>query len=438
MGVWYLFAMAAASIIGPWLVMTSFWFSLSGPSMALSFIVVGAICLPIGLVYGELTGMFPKTGGSFVYVKAAFGKEAAYWVGWALLLSYLALMAFMLIAWADIIRFMWVPDLGTFGVVLVAAITAVATLGLLSREVNLGAAVQFWLWVMLTVIGFAYLGLFAISPQFSVNNWQPFFRYGIEGFAVGTALMVTMYFGFELIPQFAEECSYPREKQWKVTFGSIVYAMIFYSLICLGETGMTPSQEFLETNNFLGVIFARQAYGEWLAFLIAIANFAALITCVIGFWLGGARVMYAMGRDSLLPSWFTRLNKHNQPWVANVVIFLITIFFIFNAGQGWIVALFTLMAIGVALTYSATSMSMIRLRSKMADAPRPWKTPGGKAMGAIASIGALTIVALVFWSFNLDTWVLFIAYWIIIGLIRIVLGWQRKAHPEAFASEASA
>jgi hypothetical protein len=55
---WYLFAMAVASILGPWVVMSQFWYSVSGPSIALAFVVVGLICIPIGLVYGELSAMF--------------------------------------------------------------------------------------------------------------------------------------------------------------------------------------------------------------------------------------------------------------------------------------------------------------------------------------------------------------------------------------------
>ncbi|HUL39359.1 MAG TPA: amino acid permease, partial [Methanomassiliicoccales archaeon] len=92
MGWWYLFAMATASIIGPWVVMSQFWYSVSGPSIALCFVIVGLICIPIGMVYGELSAMFPKVGGSFVFVKRGFGVEPSYWVTWALLLSYLALM----------------------------------------------------------------------------------------------------------------------------------------------------------------------------------------------------------------------------------------------------------------------------------------------------------------------------------------------------------
>ena len=49
MGGMSLFAMAAGSIIGPWLVMMQWWVSLSGPSIALAFVLTGLLCIPIGL-----------------------------------------------------------------------------------------------------------------------------------------------------------------------------------------------------------------------------------------------------------------------------------------------------------------------------------------------------------------------------------------------------
>jgi amino acid transporter len=98
LGSWYLFAMATAAVIGPWLVMMQWWISLTGASIALSFLVVGLMCIPIGLVYGEMTAMLPFVGGPFVFIQNAFGKEASFWTSWALLLSYTTVLSFQLMA----------------------------------------------------------------------------------------------------------------------------------------------------------------------------------------------------------------------------------------------------------------------------------------------------------------------------------------------------
>ena len=73
-GPFRLFVLGTASIVGPWLVMTNWWISLTGSSIALAFFVLGLMCIPIGLIYGELTAMFPEAGGSSVYIKKALKK----------------------------------------------------------------------------------------------------------------------------------------------------------------------------------------------------------------------------------------------------------------------------------------------------------------------------------------------------------------------------
>ncbi len=93
-----MFAMAAGSIIGPWLVMMQWWLSLSGPSIALAFVLTGLLCIPIGLVYGEMTSMLPNVGGPFVFIYNAFGKQAAFWGAWSLMLAYSTVIAFQLYA----------------------------------------------------------------------------------------------------------------------------------------------------------------------------------------------------------------------------------------------------------------------------------------------------------------------------------------------------
>jgi APA family basic amino acid/polyamine antiporter len=436
LGWWYLFAMATASIIGPWVVMSQFWYSVSGPSIALAFVVVGIICIPIGMVYGELSAMFPKVGGSFVFVKRGFGVEASYWVTWALLLSYLALMAYMLSSLATIIQIMWIPDLTGETIMIVSCLMAILVFGLTWRKVDLSATLQFYMFVFTIIVGFGYLILFVFSPSFDPStNWNPFFAFGTAGFLQGVGLMITMYFGFELIPQFAEECDYPHAKHWKVMVWSVVAAMALYTTISLVETAMAPLDELLAMPNFIAGVLSEQLYGLWLEYLVVFANIATLIGCIIGFWLGASRVLFAMGREGIMPQIFYKVNKHHQPYIGNIVILLVTLFFIiycYLAGTNWVVALYTLMAIGVAIAYASTSAAYVRLKYTMKDRPRPWKAPGGVVMGVAATVAGIFITYEVFSFFYSDVWILFISYFVIGFVIRLYLLWDSRKHPEQF------
>jgi APA family basic amino acid/polyamine antiporter len=439
LGWWYLYAMAFHSIIGPYLVMSYFWYTVAGPSIALSFFVTGCICIPIGLVYGELTAMFPKVGGSFMYIYKGFGREASYWVAWSLLLAYLALLAFMTNAFAQILGYFWLPSMGYWEIVIASLFILTVVFVLMSQTINIGALTNFVIWSMGMIIGIFWIILFLLSGHFNTANWQPFFANGNSGFITGCALMITMYFGFELIPQFAEECNYPHEKQWNIMFAAIVSAMAFYIAIVLTETGMLPMNTIINTMpNFVSAIEARQFYGDWLAVLIGFANICVLLGCIIGFYLGSARVMYSMSRDKVFPTIFLRLNKKNQPIVANILIYLVAVFFILSSGTTWLANLYNMMAIGIAITYTCTCAAFIRMRYTLPDHPRPWRTPGGLATGIIATIAGIIIVYWVLEFFTTDMWTLFILYFVIGFIIRLILWWDERAHPETFVKEAMA
>ena len=108
---WYLLAMAIGAMIGPWVVMMQWWLTLSGPSMALAYIVLGIMCIPIALVYAEMTSLIPVTGGPFQYTHTAFGKHVAFWSTWMLLLAYLSILGFLSCASIQIVRVPVWPDM---------------------------------------------------------------------------------------------------------------------------------------------------------------------------------------------------------------------------------------------------------------------------------------------------------------------------------------
>jgi amino acid transporter len=429
-----LFVLGAASIVGPWLVMTNWWISLTGASIALAFTVLGLMCIPIGLLYGELTAMFPQTGGSFIYIKKAFSKETTYWLSWALMLSYTTVLAFQLRAMMSIIEYMWWPDMSFFATIVIAAILATLVFLVNTRNVSIGTTVQLVLFATLAIVGFGYSIMFFMSPQFSTGNWEPFFQMGADGFFTAVALMVTMFFGFEVIPQMAEETNYPAKKQWKLMVGAIAFVMLFDGAITLSESGMLPFDQAINTP-MLGAELALGAYGSWLQYAIVIANFAALSACLVGFWMGGSRILYAMGKSGALPQIFARTNKNMVPSVANVFVYGVVLMFILLSGSAWLASLFTLMAVGVGITYLGVSSSFIKLRLKRKDIERPWKVPGGVATGVIGLVAAGIICYFTFAYFTIDVWVLFLIYFAIVGVVRVALGYDSKKHPEKYIKE---
>lgn len=433
MGGMSMFAMAAGSIIGPWLVMMQWWVSLSGPSIALAFVLTGLLCIPIGLVYGEMTSMLPNVGGPFVFIYNAFGKEAAFWGAWALMLAYSVVIAFQLYAIGGLISYLWWPDMPHIALVIICLVLSFGFYIMNSKALSLSANAQVVMFFVLVIIGIGTIIAFITHPTFDTANMTPFFQTGKSGFLTATALMVTMYFGFELVPQFAEESNYPVKKLWIPLIGSIIFCIVFYAGLCLVNAGMLPFAE-LSKMEMTSASLLKLHYGTGAQYAMAIATLLACLTCLNGFWLGSIRLLYSMGKARILPRWFSGMNEETDvPNNSNLAIFIIVIIFIGLSGTRWLELLFTLMAIGVGLCYTISSISFIKLRSKHPEWKRPWTAPGGVAMGYLAVICSLVMVYYTFKYFDATLWMLFGVYFIVLGgPVWLYLRYRRKQSPEQY------
>jgi len=432
MGGMSMFAMAAGSIIGPWLVMMQWWLSLSGPSIALAFVLTGLLCIPIGLVYGEMTSMLPNVGGPFVFIYNAFGKQAAFWGAWSLMLAYSTVIAFQLYAIGGLISYLWWPEMPHYALVIICLVLCLGFYFMNSRALSLSANAQIVMFFVLVIIGIGTMIAFVTHPTFSTANWTPFFQTGKSGFLTATALMVTMYFGFELIPQFAEESKYPVKKLWVPLVGSIIFCILFYSGLCIVNAGMMPF-DGLKDMEMTSATLLKTHFGVGAQYAMAIATLLACLTCLNGFWLGSIRLMYSMGKARILPRWFSGLNESDVPSHSNLAILIIVFVFIAISGTRWLESLFTLMAIGVSICYLLSSMSFIRLRTIHPEWQRPWMAPGGKAMGLLAVFCSAVMAYYTFKYFDSTLWMLFVVYFIVLGgPVWLYLRHRRKQSPELY------
>ncbi len=459
-----LFVIGTASIVGPWLILTSQWIGYTGASVALAFLVCGLLCIPIALCYGELSGMFKDKGGTFEYVKAAFGRETGYWISWTTMFSYIVVTLFQIICVTMLLQYLGNWNFSQSLVLALATVIMIAMTALNTRDLSMVTSLQVILFVLLVLVGFMYVIIFLFNDAFSVSNWGPFFQEGAigynsiigmdAGFVLAVAALVTMFFGFELIPQFASEAEYPRNKYWKLMVGGIFFVILFDSLICLAESGMgsidphMTTFEYIsglyESNGMVSAVFAEAYVGEWLKWAIAIANFCCMGCCLIGFWMGAARILYSMGKSGSLPSFFAKTNKHGMPSAGNyfmlLMVFILTVIAV--SGDSWINATFSLMALGVGFTYLGVSMSFLKLRKIMPDAERPWTAPGGRITGIIAVISALFMAAMMVYTVvksaidgDPTMLIMVIVFFTVIGAIRYLLKKDEKNHPERYAQD---
>ena len=207
--------------------------------------------------------------------------------------------------------------------------------------------------------------------------------------------------------------------------------MFFYGLLPIVNSGMLP-WEVLKETRMPSATIAGVLFGPWLQYLIAIATIATILTCLNGFWLASARIMYSMGKARILPHYFGRLNKFDVPSTANWVILAVALFFIAVSGTNWLPSLFALMSFGLGIAYAISSAAFIKLRRGFPQWPRPFKLRGGITVGVVALIASIIIAYYSGEFLDSSMWRMFAIYCAFGGVIWGVLAYERRKHPEDY------
>jgi len=459
-----LFILGTSSIMGPWLILTSQWIGYTGVSVSLAFLLCGLLCIPIALCYGELAGMFKKRGGSYEYVRTAYNREAGYWVSWTTMFTYIVLICFQIICVTMLVQYIAGEDFTRIAIVGIAVSLMILMALLNTRNLSVATTLQVVMFFVLISAGIITMICFITSSVFDVGNIGPFFQHGMmghndiigmdAGFILAVAALVTMFFGFELIPQFAGEANYPTNKHWKLMLGGIVFVIAFDAMICFAEIGMSsvdPSSTSFEyisslyaTNGMVSAVFANAYVGPWLHYAVVVANFCAMGCGLIGFWMGASRILHSMGNSGSLPRMFGKANKHGMPSVGNyfVLVMVFILVMIALSGPAWINATFSLMALGVGFTYFGVSMAFLKIRKAHPNAERPWLAPGGMITGYIAVIASLFMVVMMVYTVvsaaaagDFTMAAMSVVFFGIIGTIRYAMKRDMTANPDRYVED---
>jgi APA family basic amino acid/polyamine antiporter len=333
-----------------------------------------------------------------------------------------------------------------------------------TRNLSVSTTIQVVMFFILIASGIIAMICFILNGAFGLENIGPLFQNGMigrneiigmdAGFILAIAALVTMFFGFELIPQFAGEAEYPANKYWKLMIGGIIFVIAFDAMICFAEIGLQspdPSMSSFEyisslyaSNGMVSAVLAEIYVNQWLQYLVSIANFCAMGCCLIGFWMGASRILHSMGNSGSLPKMFGKVNKQGVPSVGNyfVLVMVFILVMIALSGPAWINATFSLMALGVGFTYFGVSMAFLRIRKTHPNAPRPWKAPGGMVVGYIATLASLFMVIMMVYTvvsaaINGDPTmaIMTLVFFGIIGGIRYVMKKDMEKNPDRYVED---
>ncbi|WP_280341280.1 amino acid permease [Nocardia neocaledoniensis] len=429
LGLWQLTAIGVGGIIGAGIftLAGSVAHSVTGPAVLLSFLIAGVASAAAALCYAEFAGMVPKAGSAYTYGYVSLGELAGWFIGWDLLLEYIAVAAVVAIGVSGYFGFLldqvgltlpeWMlgaPDTGEGRVIdLFAVLFCLGTAWILSRgigSVGRFETVAVGIKVALVVLIVA-LGVFHIDSA----NYDPYFPFGAGAVWTGAATVFFAVFGYDAMSTAAEESVDGRKHLPKAIIYSLAIAMVLYVLATLVLTGM---QKYTEISPTSGFSTAFEAVGmPGVANIIAIGAIVGIITVVLTFMLGVTRVWFAMSRDGLLPEWFAK--THPTRKVPTRVTWIVGIGAAILAGVLPINTVAELTNIGILMAFIVVCVAVIVLRRTRPDAPRSFRLP---LMPVIPLIG-IGFSAYLIYSLPWQTWLRFLA-WLVVGLI-VYFGYSR-------------
>jgi APA family basic amino acid/polyamine antiporter len=426
----------------------------AGPAIALSFVLVAIVCGFAALCYAELAAMIPIAGSAYTYTYATMGELIAWIIGWDLILEYaVSNMAVSVGFSAHIVDLLdwfginpslrWItPSYLPAGLsdlqgnalyapgwhfgfnwpafIIVMLLTVILVRGIReSAEAN-NVMVMLKIFAILVFIGFAAR---LVHPA----NWHPFAPNGWPGILTGGSIVFFTYIGFDSVSTAAEECKNPKRDLPIGIISTLVICTVLYIAVVVVLTGLVPWQTLLDDAAPIVNTMKKLHFGT-VRLIVLIGALMGMISSLLVFQLGQARVWFAMSRDGLLPNIFSRVHKsYRTPdfstWVAG---FLVGI----PAGLLDIGTLADLSNIGTLFAFALVAGGVLILRYRDPDRPRAFRAPGGPLAPVVTILTCLLLMA----GLPITNWIRFFV-WLIIGLF--VYYFYGRRHSE-LAAENSA
>src|SRR5712675_2444156 len=373
----------------------------AGPSIAISFLLVAIACSFAGLCYAELASMIPIAGSAYTYSYATLGEIFAWIIGWDLILEYVVSNVVVAIGFAAYTK----AQLESFGVRLPDKwSTPVWETGHWTGSYfNFPAFLIIFILTVFLVIGGAL-----VNP----SNWHPFAPSGFGGVVTGGAIVFFTYIGFDSVSTAAEEAKNPQRDLPIGIIASLIVCTILYVGVSIVLLGMMKYTTFVSGEAAQApVAYALQHLGasRWSRSIIVIGALTGMISSLLVFQYGQARIWYAMSRDGLLPKLFCAVHpKYKTPyWSTWIACFAVGI----PAGLVDIGDAADLANIGTLFAFVLVSLGVIFLRRKQPDRKRAFRVPFVPWFPVISVIlcGGLML------GLTLITWLRFVI-WLALGL----------------------
>jgi amino acid transporter len=370
---------------GPFITIPLLMSALGGPQALLGWIVALVIVICDGMVWSELGAAMPGSGGSFHYLREAFGRARfgrlmAFLFVWQFLLSGPLEIASGYIGFAAYAGYLWKGLTRPEAIALIVGVGLV-NIALLYRHIHSIATITISLWIgtLVTVLAVIVTGAMRFNPRIAFDFPPNAFNFSLGFFlGLGAAARVGIYdyLGYYDVCYIGDEVRDPGRVIPRSILISTAAVAAIYIGINLSIIGVVPWREFVPASahpesSFIVSVFMQRIYGEGVATIFTLLILWTAFGSVFALLLGYSRIPFAAAKSGYFFRPFARLHPTKDfPYVSLLVLGAISIIAgFFSLGT----VIDALIVTRILVQFMGQVVGLILLRRHAPDMPRPFR-----------------------------------------------------------------
>ena len=406
----------------------------AGAAVIISFIIAAVAAGLSALCYAEMASSIPVSGSTYSYTYHALGEGAAVLIAGCVLLEYGVAVSAVAVGWSGYfnellhnlfgftiptalsLSFVPVPPdfEPTGGVINLPAMILILLCMLLLLR---GAAESATVNAVMVLIKLGVLTLFIVIgfSAFNADHFANFFGQA-SGISAAAGTIFFSFIGLDAVATAGEEVKNPQKALPRAIIGALVIVTVFYVLVATAGLAAKPVEFFSSDaageaglSKILEDVTGNPMWGTILAAGAVVSIFSVTLVTLYG----QTRILFAVGRDGLVPKKFLKVNPKTMTPTYNTIVVSMVVAII----AGFVPAdyLWDTVSIATLMAFSVVAISIMVLRRTHPDLERPFKVPFYPVIPILSIVACLYVMsglASITWGI-FGTWMLLVAgyYW---------------------------
>ena len=367
--------------IGPFITLPMVIGMMNGPYFLYAWLAGAFLSIVDGMVWSELGAAFPRAGGSYNFLKEAYGKNGAgkmmsFLFVWQTMIQAPLVIASAAIGFAK--YFSFIVPLTNVTEKLVSGSVVILIVILLYRKIEAIGKISILLWsgviiTMFWIIGGGIVHGDFFAPVRNINSGLTVDYAFVTAIGFASVKSVYSYLGYYNVCHLGSEIKNPSKNIPRSIFISIAGIAILYLLMNISVVSVIPWQQAKESE-FVISEFMEALMGHTAATIITCLILWVAFASVFSATLGYSRIPYAAAADGEFFKVFAKLHPtKNFPYIS--LLFLGSVAFIFSMLFKLSEAISAILAMRIMIQFIGQAVGLLILRSKKNKIDFPYKMP---------------------------------------------------------------